>query len=114
MNVKGKTIQVLGPMTGESAKGQWRKQDFVIETADQYPKTICFTIWGDKVAIPSQGETVDVHFNAESREYQGRWYTDLTAWKIEKDNQSPAPAVNAPIATQEEIAAPQTEDTLPF
>lgn len=114
MNVKGNTIEVLDPITGESAKGQWSKQDFVIETTDQYQKRICFTIWGDKVAIPIQGETVDVHFNAESREYQGRWFTNLTAWKIEKGNQAPAPDVNAPAATQQEIAAPPTEDTLPF
>lgn len=113
MEVKGRIFTILDPVTGESAKGPWKKQSFVIETMDQYPKKVCFTVWNDK--IPLSGLTPEsvltVHFNAESREYQGRWYTDLTAWKTETESaQSAGADIPAP---PEELSQP-SEDGLPF
>ncbi|RLD62420.1 MAG: hypothetical protein DRI95_13130, partial [Bacteroidetes bacterium] len=71
--------------------GEWVKQEFVIETMDQYPKKACFSAWGDKTANIKQllqGDEVTVSFNIESREYNERWYTDLRAWKIVKGTQN--------------------------
>ena len=59
---------------------------FVIETFDTYPRKVCFTVMGDKINDVKRynvGDTVKVHFNAESREYMEKWYTDLRAWKID-------------------------------
>jgi hypothetical protein len=57
-----------------------------VETQEQYPKKVCFSAWGDKVSILKSfktEDTVKVSFNIESREFNGRWYTDLRVWKIE-------------------------------
>ena len=84
MELTGKIIQLLPEKSGESAKGPWRKQEYILETDDQYPKTVCFMAWSDKIdefAI-KKGESLIVSFNLESREYNGRWYTDVKAWKV--------------------------------
>ena len=87
MEITGKIIQILPEQSGESARGPWRKQEYVLETDGQYPKKICFMAWGDKIdefAI-RETETVTAAINLESREYNGRWYTDVKAWKVSRD-----------------------------
>ena len=88
LSVKGKIEQILKPESGTSKAGkEWSKQEFVIETDDQYPKKVCFTLFGDKVNLVdglAAGQEVEVSFNVESREYNGRWYTDVRAWKVER------------------------------
>jgi hypothetical protein len=95
LSVKGKIDQILKPESGTSRAGkEWNKQEFVIETDDQYPKKVCFTLFGDKVSLVnglSAGEEVEVSFNMESREYNGRWFHNINAWKIEKSSDSNMP-----------------------
>ena len=95
MEVIGKLFKILTEQRGENARGVWVKQEFVIETEDQFPRKVCFSMWGeDKCAGLKQlslGDKVIVSFNAESREYNERWYTDLRCWKLEKQ-------VNQPVA----------------
>jgi len=86
MDIQGKLIALLPEQKGTSAKGEWKKQDAIIETAETYPKKVCISFWGDKtdeLKIVKEGALIKVHFNLESREYNGRWYTDVKAWKIE-------------------------------
>ncbi len=86
MEISGKIIECLPLKSGQSSNGEWRKQEFILETSGQYPKKICFMVWGEKVeqfAI-QQGETVEVSVDLESREYKGRWYTDVKAWKVSR------------------------------
>lgn len=87
LSVKGKIQQILKPESGTSRAGkEWTKQEFVIETEEQYPKKVCFTLFGDKVSLVeglSEGQEVEVAFNLESREYNGRWFHNINAWKIE-------------------------------
>jgi hypothetical protein len=89
LEISGKIISILPEQTGAGKNGNWVKQDFVIETTDQYPKKVCFSAWGDKAAqvkglLP--GLSVKVSFNAESREFNGKWYTDLRIWKLETNS----------------------------
>ena len=87
MEITGKIIEILPEQSGESARGPWRKQEYVLETDGQYPKKICFMAWGDKIdefAI-QKTETLTAAINLESREYNGRWYTDVKAWKVSRD-----------------------------
>ena len=88
LEVTGRLIQKLELQSGISKSGSnWQKQEFVIETIEQYPKKICANLWGDKIDVLSTleiGDTIIVSFNLESREFNGRWYTDIRAWKIEK------------------------------
>ncbi len=94
LEIEGKVFQMLPELTGTSqASGKtWRKQSFVIETEEQYPKKAVFNAWNDTVdAIKSLniGEKIRINFRIESREYNERWYTDLTAWRIVKISEQP-------------------------
>ena len=116
LEVSGKVVQVLEEQSGEGRNGRWVKQDFVIETEDQYPKKVCFSSWGDKaeeVKKLSEGDAVTVGFNVESREYNGRWYTDLKAWKIQKGG-STSSQTSAPPITENDIPPSEEGDDLPF
>jgi len=91
---------------GQSARGPWAKQEFVLEFPDgNYTSQACFTAWGqDKVqdlAKYAAGDKVKVSFNLKSREYAGKWYNDLQIWKL-----APAGALAAPAAPAVSAAAP--------
>jgi len=116
--VEGKVFKILAPVTGEGANGAWKKQDFVIETGDQYPKKVCFNCWGDKTSMIDSlkdGELVKVSFDPQSREYNERWFTDLRAWKIEKLSGSGSSAAAQPAPEFDgELPPPPSKDDLPF
>ncbi|WP_455499129.1 DUF3127 domain-containing protein [Coprobacter sp.] len=88
MEIKGHIVQILPLQSGISqASGrEWKKQEYVLETGDQYPRKVCFQLFGDRVdQFPmTVGEEVIVSFDIESREYNGRWYTNVSAWKVDK------------------------------
>lgn len=123
LEIEGKVIKILPEQTGEGRNGTWKKQDFVIETFGEYPKSVCFSTWGDRtdtVKTLALGQVVKVSFRPESREYNERWYTDLIAWRIEQTGgqtnqptntatQTPPPPPPPPDDMQEEEG-----DDLPF
>ncbi|MBL0131299.1 MAG: DUF3127 domain-containing protein [Chitinophagaceae bacterium] len=85
MQLTAKLIQILPLQTGTGKNGVWKKQDIIVETEGQYPKKVCISIWGDKINESQLqiGAQLNISFDVESREYNGRWYTDVKAWKIE-------------------------------
>jgi hypothetical protein len=85
MQLTAKLIQVLPLQTSTGKNGEWKKQDIIIETDGQYPKKICVSIWGDKINESQLqiGNNLKIDFDMESREFNGKWYTDVKAWKIE-------------------------------
>jgi hypothetical protein len=116
MDVKGKVVQLLQLQSGMGKKGPWKKQEFIVETEGQYPKKICLSAWGDKVDqyALSVGDQVQVSVDLESREYNGRWYTEARAWKLEKigggsNNDFPPPPSDEPFFSQDNGG-----DDLPF
>lgn len=84
---------------GTSKTGNpWMKQEFVIETQEQYPRKICANLWGDKTDMLNQfteGQQVKVSFDLESREFNGKWYTDVKAWKLEPVTEQQIPTMPA-------------------
>ena len=86
MELEGKIIQINPVQSGEGRNGPWKKQEYIVETKSQYPKKVCVTIWGDKIDQfgLQQNEDVTLSIELESREYNGRWYTDVRAWKVER------------------------------
>jgi uncharacterized protein DUF3127 len=92
MDIQGKLIKKLEPVTGTGKNGEWRKQDIVIETLTEYPKKICLTIWGDKIDLKSYqpGDQIQAFIEIESREWNNKWYTDVKAWRLEKLGDGPA------------------------
>ncbi len=94
MELTGKIIQVLPKQTGEGKNGTWEKQEYIIETQTQYPKKVCFNLWGAKISQLNiqEGEFISIGIDLESREYNGRWYTDVRAWKVDRPGATgPAP-----------------------
>jgi hypothetical protein len=115
MELKGKVIQILPAQTGMGKKGQWKKQEFIVETQAQYPKKVCLSAWGDKIDQFNlvAGEVVNVSVDLESREYNGRWYTEARAWKIEKSGSAPTSA--PPVGEEPFQTTPSgASDDLPF
>jgi hypothetical protein len=87
MEISGRLIQVLQEQGGEGKNGnKWAKCDFVIETQEKFPKKVCLTAWNDLIGIvkglPIDSE-IKASFDISSREYNGKWYTDVKAWKVE-------------------------------
>jgi len=133
MELIGKIIQVLPLQEGVSKAGNaWKKQEYILETlGTQYPRKVCFNLFGDNVdKFPMQvGQDVTVSIDLESREFNGRWYTDVRAWNVLNGVQlagapapgfatappQPAPATPpAQPAQASPVAAPTAADDLPF
>ncbi len=130
MEITGKIITVLEARSGQSKTtgNMWMSQEYVIETSEQYPKRVCFNVFGeDKIRQFNiqVGQELTVSFDINAREYQGRWYNDIRAWKVEPfvaaAPVAAAPVVDAPFATSmPESSVPAFEsgdsqkDDLPF
>lgn len=126
LEINGKLIQKLELQSGMSKSGSnWQKQEFVIETDEQYPKKICANLWGDKIDMLSSiniGDNVMLSFNLESREFNGRWYTDVKAWKLEKQSVNQSTPQSSPNAIPESsdsddflsVSAEDDGNDLPF
>ena len=116
MEITGKIVEILEEQSGQSAKGGWRKQQYILETEGQYPKKVCFMAWGDKIDDfqIKNNDQVEVSIDIESREFNGRWYTDVKAWKVAK---SGAPAADGAPPPNEPPAFAAEDDgieDLPF
>ncbi|MCI6857042.1 MAG: DUF3127 domain-containing protein [Bacteroidales bacterium] len=130
MEVVGKIILKLPLQSGVSQAGNnWKKQEYVLETEDSYPKKVHFDFFGDKAdQFPlNVGDRVRLSFDIESREYNGRWYTSIRGWKAEAaaaaaaaegPQQGPAVAAaapaGAPVPPPPAFNTPEASDDLPF
>ena len=117
MELVGKIIQVLPAQEGVGRNGNpWKVQPYVLETLDQYPRKVHFEVFGEdriKQNPCDIDQLVTVSFDIESREFNGRWYTSIRAWKIQQGDTTqvaaPAPAaapVVAPVAAAPAQDAP--------
>lgn len=86
LQITGKVIDILEEQSGTGRNGPWRKQEFILETPGEYPKQVCVVQWGDNIDKfgVTEGETITAHIDLQSREYNGRWYTDVKAWRVER------------------------------
>lgn len=135
MEISGKIIQALEPRGGVSQRtgNSWKSQEFVIETHEQYPKHCVFRVFGEDRLRDFNiqvGEELTVSFDIDAHEYQGRWFNDVSAWRVQRGVAAPAAAPQAtPTAVPSPTAAPAaqaapaapapvenqgTEDDLPF
>lgn len=124
MEFQGKIIAVLPIAEGQSKSGNnWKKQEYVIENHDQYPKKMCFNLWSDKIDQFNiqLGEELNVFFDIDCREWNGKWFNDIRAWKVERVAQGTQPQQAAPSSNfppMNEAPAPippaASEDDLPF
>ncbi len=99
---------------------EWQTQSIVIcqNPNDEYPKNIAIEFFGDKVGLLSgvqKGDVIEVSCNIESREHEGRWFTKVSGWKLEKANfnqpqAQPAFTPHAPTTVKQN----EDNDDLPF
>ena len=131
MEFTGKIIAVLPPRGGISKSGnEWKVQEYVIEDHGQYPRKMCFDVFGaEKIEQfhVQEGEELTVSFDVDAREYQGRWYNSIRAWKVDRvaaqtahpqptsaaQPAAPAPAP-APAPAVPDFSNSNATDDLPF
>ncbi len=128
MELAGKIIAVLEARGGVSKTtgNSWKTQEYVIETHEQYPRRMCFNVFGeDKINQMNiqVGDELNVFFDINAREYQGRWFNDIRAWKVERVVPGAPAEQPMPQATPAQQAAPaqpvdfssnSAADDLPF
>lgn len=93
-DITGKIIVVLPTRSGTSARGtQWSSQTAVIETHEQYPKSVAFDVLGDKITEFNLqvGEEVTVSFDINAREFNGKWWNSVNAWRVIRQGGQQAP-----------------------
>ncbi len=122
MEITGKIIAVLPERGGIAKTGnEWKMQEYVLETHEQYPKKLCFNVFGaDKIAQFNiqAGDELTVSFDINAREYNGRWYNDIRAWRVER-GAAPAPT-DVPVIDAPKVEVPDFSkaandpDDLPF
>lgn len=90
MKVTGVITKVLDLQTGTTKDGsEWKKQGFLVQTNEQYNNLYCFELFGaEKVdnflKYNKVNDSVDVEFNVQTNEWQGKYYTSLQSWKVFK------------------------------
>ena len=122
MEITGKIIAVLPERGGVSKTGnEWKMQEYVLETQEQYPRKMCFNVFGaDKIAQFNiqAGDVMTVSFDINAREYNGRWFNDIRAWRVERGVAPAAPeyapAAEAPKANAMDFSSQNEADDLPF
>lgn len=129
MELQGKVIAVLPARSGVSARGEWKSQSFVIETHDSFPRKMAFDVFGEERLTRFNiqlGQEVNVSFDIDAHEYNGRWFNNIRAFDVrlvDPNTVSAAPAAQAaPAAPQQPANAPfppqpeqsNSDDDLPF
>lgn len=116
MELQGRVIYALPPKTGQSARGDWKVQEYVIETHDAYPKKMVFSVFGeDRIQRFNikEGQEVNVSFDIDAHEYNGRWFNSIRAFDVRLVDPASlgvvAPAANpTPTATAQPAQQPAT------
>ena len=126
MDFTGRIIQVLEPRGGVSSRtgNPWKTQEFVIEeTVGQYPKRMVFNVFGEDNLTRfniQQGQELTISFDINAREYNGRWYNDIRAWKVERGTAAAAAPMDIPVINAPKVEVPDfgkaanDPDDLPF
>ena len=95
MEIVGKVVQLGTLIEGNSPRGPWKKQELIIETVEQYPKKICLLCWNERVNDANSffvGQTIKAQISIESREFNGKWYTDVRAFRFDLEQPAQQPA----------------------
>ena len=114
MELQGKVIAVLPARSGVSARGEWKSQSFVIETHDSFPRKMVFDVFGEERLTRFNiqlGQEVNVSFDIDAHEYNGRWFNNIRAFDVRLVDPN---TVSAAPAAQAAPAAPQQPANAPF
>src|SRR5574344_377428 len=112
MEIQGKVIAILDPQRFVSSKNgnEYITPVFVIETPGQYPKKVAMKVMGEdkfKQMGIVMGGTYNVSFDVESREWQGKWFTECQAWRTQRvDGTQEQPQQSTTQTTQKPATSP--------
>ena len=116
MEIQGKIIAVLPERSGVSARGEWKSQTYVIETQEQYPKKMAFDVFGaDRIANfgIQLGEVINVSFDIDAHEYQGRYFNQIRAWNVTKVSQQATAQAQAVVSQPSALSTPHAQPQQP-
>ena len=111
MEIIGKVVRLGNLTEGTSARGPWRKQELIIETEEQYPRTVCLICWTnqiDEIQKFAPGQTIKAQIELSSREFNGKWYTDVRVWRFDPVGATTAPAAAPAQPAQQQPVMHQT------
>lgn len=126
MEIKGRILAVLEEKSGTSQRtgNNWRCGQYVLETIEQYPKKILFEVFGEEKIHSMNihiGEELTVFFDVDAREYNGKWYNQIRAWKVERqiekvyqNAQSPVPMEPFPPLQETDVLTFENNNEPPF
>ena len=100
MELKGIIIESLEEQSGISQAGSnWRSKDYIMQVPGKYPKKVCFNLYGDNIDkfVLGIGQEVNVQFDIDSREWNGRWFTTVKAWKVDSVSEGVTPNPAPPV-----------------
>lgn len=114
MEFEGKVLQIMPLQSGTSARGPWQRQDVLFEMPQEFSRKLCVKFFNrpDDVARLKVGELYTVSVNVESREYNGRWYTEVNAWRVQAKQPQVAPEM-VPAPEMAPYAEPATPTSAP-
>lgn len=105
----------------ENKTDSFQAREFVIEVVSgNYPQMVKFQLVQDRCALLDpfkEGEQIKVHFDLRGREWNGKYFTNLNAWRLEKGGQAPAasaPAMDTSFPTVSDEPGGAADDDLPF
>ena len=122
MEFEGVVYKIMPATKGTSARGEWQRQEVIFELPQEFSRKVCVIFFNKEsdVARLKEGMTCTVSVNIESREFNGKWYTDVRAWRVQPKQEEQAPAAPSmpdmpPFGEESSSAAPMAEvDDLPF
>lgn len=107
-------LKMIGEV--QSFASGFTKREFVVTTAnDKYPQDIKFDVVKDKCAMLDSfntGDEVQVNFDIRGREYNGKYYVDLSCWKLQHAGGGAAPARGGPPAASASSSSPSGEPSM--
>ena len=117
LTLRGKLSRKLSVESGTSKAGkEWQKQSFLVDTGSQYNPEVCFQLFGEEkiqmLSHHNEGDQIEVSFNLSSREYNGRYFHNVDAWRIENIGSNNQESAEPDIPSFEE--SENSDDDLPF
>jgi len=116
LELTGRLMRVLEMRTGMGRMGEWKNQDFILEQPGQYPRSVCISLWGDKIEALKNfniGDSVKAYIDVESREFNEKWYTSVKAWQLEKVEATASAAFSAPASILPDVPPPASSADIP-
>ena len=131
LELEGRVASLLPEQSGNGARGEWFRAGFIIRTEGEYPRNVCFEVlgrerWERVRQYLREGGLVKVSFDVSSREWNGKWFTSLTAFSVfskeseigqsgtQSVQQSAAPQPQPQPAPQPQSQKESESDDLPF